>query len=320
MNNLVISVIMPVYNSEKYLKYTIESILCQSFKHFEFIIIDDGSTDNSFQIIRKYAERDNSRIIIINKGKQGLVSALNDGLTLAKGRYIARTDSDDISLPDRFKLQLGYMRKNPGCAILGSDVLLIDEDGDPVARNIHPTNHDEILEGLLKGRGEYIRHSTTFFRKDYINRIGGYREETEWAEDLDLYLRLSEIGRLSNLKEVLLKYRVHRESVNYKKWKQQRNAVAIVLRDYSLRNGLSNILQETDIVHPHYKLENWHLSWSIKALISGYKSTSLKHLNKSFRINPFRIKLFVGYLLFFLGSRISSKIYTAFKKYRMNKS
>ena len=126
IDNPLVSVVMPVYNAQKYLNKAIDSILAQTYKDFEFIIINDGSTDNSLQIIKKYQKKD-KRIIVKNKKNKGIVAALNDGIKLSRGKYLARMDADDISLPSRFEVQVNFMEKNSKIGVCGTWVEVFGE-------------------------------------------------------------------------------------------------------------------------------------------------------------------------------------------------
>ena len=123
-----ISVLMSAYNSEKYISESIESILNQTFKDFEFIIINDGSSDNTAKIIQKYAEKDERIRFINSKQNQGIIAALNPGFSMCRGEYIARMDSDDISLPKRFEKQIEYMDKHSECGVLGTSIIIFDKE------------------------------------------------------------------------------------------------------------------------------------------------------------------------------------------------
>ncbi|MDD4353774.1 MAG: glycosyltransferase family A protein, partial [Candidatus Nanoarchaeia archaeon] len=134
MKNHRISVIMSAYNTERYIAEAIESILNQTFKDFEFIIIDDGSTDDSLKIIKRYVKKDRRIKLIHNKKNIGLTKSLNKGLKIAKGQYIARMDADDISLPQRFQIQYDFLEKNKDIFLIGTTAFLIDDKGDRLGR------------------------------------------------------------------------------------------------------------------------------------------------------------------------------------------
>ncbi len=211
MNKPEISVVMPVYNSEIYLGEAVESVLNQTFKNFEFLILNDGSTDRSGEIIRKYAGMD-KRIKIFNSGRnRGLVHQLNKGMKLSKAKYIARMDSDDISLPRRLERQFLFMEENPSMGVCGAWMEAFCEEKKHI--RIQPAGHGEIFAGLLfKTR---IWHTTVMMR---ISTLSGsaqlYRPEFIHVEDYELWVRLGLSGvRFANIPEVLLRYRLHEKSV-----------------------------------------------------------------------------------------------------------
>jgi len=208
-NNPKITVLMAVYNGEKYLKKAIDSILNQTFKNFEFLIINDGSTDNTVKILQNY--KDPRIKIVTNKKNLGLVKSLNKGLDIARGEYIARMDADDISLPNRLRTQLDFMKKNKKYVVVGSSVEVIDEKG-----NIITTWRREGDPLLLKWKlivSPSIMHSTAFFKKNIIIKEGKYNIEFKDAEDFELWSRLSDKYLLSNIEKPLVQYRIHDSSV-----------------------------------------------------------------------------------------------------------
>jgi glycosyltransferase involved in cell wall biosynthesis len=207
-----VSVVMTAYNTEQYLALAVDSILAQTFEDFEFIVIDDGSTDRSAAILRDYAARD-ERIRLTSRPNTGVVRAANEGISLARGKYLARMDSDDISMPYRFARQVSYLEANPEIVCVGGYFELIDECGRPLSLLRPPTTHTEIEEQALAGHGA-ICHPTATIRHDAMVKIGGYDEEFTFAEDLDLWLRLAEVGQLANLPETILQYRLHDRSVS----------------------------------------------------------------------------------------------------------
>ncbi len=202
---------MPVYNAEKYLKQAIESILIQTYKDFEFLIFNDGSTDNSLDIIKSFKDK---RITIINHSKTvGYVTHLNHGLKIARGKIIARMDADDISLPKRFERQIYYLENNPSISLVGCFGYLINSDGKQIGKLPKPVGSEHIRKSCLY-YGSHI-HPTIMFRKVIINKIGNYREKYLYVEDIDLYYRLIFSGYMTdNIPEYLFKYRVHPLSTN----------------------------------------------------------------------------------------------------------
>ncbi len=203
---------MSVYNGEKYLREAIDSILGQTFKDFEFLIIDDGSTDSSVEIIRSYAD---PRIRLIqNEENIGLSRSLNKGLKLAIGEYIARMDADDISLPRRLAAQVGLLDKQPDIGLVGTSIQLIDCDGERMHVHRVPTTHAQILWALCFTTP--LAHPSVVFRKVIIECVGGYSEELVANQDRDLWQRLSSITRFANLPEVYLLYRWHDHNISHR--------------------------------------------------------------------------------------------------------
>lgn len=212
----LVTVLMCVYNSETYLREAIESILNQSFKEFEFLIINDASIDRSLEIIKHY---DNTRIKIIQNSENiGLTKSLNKGLKAAEGKYIARMDADDISHPQRLERQVKFMEEHPEVGICGTWFQLIGQQERIIK---HPVDHQDILTFMFKNNG--IGHPTAFIRKDlFIEQHLFYDENYTAAQDYDLWVRASQKIRLANIPEVLVKYRVHSSQVSIAKLQQQR--------------------------------------------------------------------------------------------------
>ncbi|MCW3076085.1 MAG: glycosyltransferase [Bacteroidetes bacterium] len=202
-NSPFISVLLPVYNAGKFLHESIESILNQTFSDFELIIINDGSKDNSKEIIKSFND---SRIIFIDQENIGLAASLNKGLGLAKGRFIARQDNDDISLPQRFEKQLIYFEQNPEVDLLGTAAEITDEQGRPT-RRFHRHSSDPLtLKFALLFNNPFV-HSSVMFRKTVIEKTGPYSTDTAVFEDYDLWSRIARVANVSNLDEYLVKYR-----------------------------------------------------------------------------------------------------------------
>jgi len=236
MGNYKISVIMAVYNSEKFLNESINSILNQTFKNFEFIIINDCSTDNSLKIIKEFIKKDKRIKLINNKKNFGAAGTRNKGLKIAKGKYIAILDSDDLALKKRLEIQFNYLEKNPHIFLVGSSAIYIDEKGKEI-RRFRKYNDYKILAWRLPKSCSII-HSSAMFRN---TKDISYNENFRSAHDYNFYLDLLDKGEnLTNLPQFLTKYRVHPDSISVaKKKEQQRFANAIKERHKNLRNKIS---------------------------------------------------------------------------------
>jgi glycosyltransferase involved in cell wall biosynthesis len=226
---------MAVYNGEQYLRDAIDSIVGQSFSNFEFVVIDDGSTDRSLQILQEYASKDD-RFKVTSRPNKGLTKSLSEATVLARGEFVARMDCDDVAMPDRFEKQLGLLRSNPALVAVGGDVTRIDADGTPMTSPRMPLTHADIEAELLLGKGGALVHPTLMVRRDALAAVGGYREKFKTAQDLDLYLRLCQRGQLANVADVVLKYRIHNNSVSSaKREPQDRDVYDILLEAYATR-------------------------------------------------------------------------------------
>jgi len=208
---------MSVLNGERFVAEAVESILNQTFRDFEFIIINDGSTDGTDSILGSY-ERTAPGLRVYRQENRGLSESLNRGCGLAGGKYIARMDADDIALKDRLMQQIAFMEKHAGVGVLGSAVELVDEMGRRLRTERYPLDHTGIMSALAY-RSPFT-HPAVVIRKDVFVSVGGYRSVFVGAEDYDLWLRMAERCELGNLKAVLLKYRLHPDQVTHRDLRQ----------------------------------------------------------------------------------------------------
>lgn len=265
-----ISVVMPVYNGEQYLEAALASILEQTFHDFEFIIIDDGSTDRTGRILTAAAKRDN-RIKIISRENRGISASLNEGIAAAGAEWIARMDADDIALPNRFAVQIAYLEAHPDCGVLGSHILFTDPEDRPITPMRPPLDHDAIVEQMMRGEGA-IPHPTTMFRRKLAEAIGGYDSRFDNAEDIDFFLRLANETRLANIPDILLRYRQHTSSVGATKSQSQADAHFRATSEAALR---WNLPAPTPIAVPgHSSASDVHERWAWWALMSQNTETA----------------------------------------------
>jgi len=233
MENPKISVIMPVYNSEKFLRESIESILNQTFKNFEFIIINDCSIDNSLKIIKEFMKKDKRIILLNNKKNLAQAKTRNRGLKIAQGKYIAMLDSDDMAMRNRLQVQFYYLEKNPDIFLVGSSAIYIDENGKETRRFKKYDDYKMLAWRLPKSCS--IIHPSIMFRNA---RKFWYNQEFKYANDYNLYLDLLSQGKnLTNIPQFLVKYRVHPDSISFKKQKEQEGFANLAQKNHnSLRN------------------------------------------------------------------------------------
>lgn len=212
---------MPVYNEkEEYLRKSIKSILTQSFADFEFLIINDGSTDKSCaKIIEEYARQDVRIRAITNEKNIGLTKTLRKGLELAKGTYVARLDSNDMADKERLEKQLDFMQKNPDYALCGCWTYIIDGQNRIIGKQKGPSRYYDIKKRILSANP--LTHSAWFFKNNVVRSMGGYAEKMAKAQDYELLLRLVPRYPVANLPEYLCYYRVSDESITFSNNKAQ---------------------------------------------------------------------------------------------------
>ena len=237
-HNPRLSILIPAYNAQRYLVAAVESMLSQTYGEFECIVIDDGSTDRTQQLLADLAARD-PRVRALRVPHGGIVEALNAGLYAARGELIARMDSDDVSLPTRLEEEIRFLDENPDIIAVGSKVLLVDPYDSPLWEIDVKLEHGQIEEELLRGNGWALFHPTVVMRRHAIDKAGVYRPEYQWSEDVDLFLRLAQVGRLANLPKALLRYRQHFASVNRTKLELQMRRVERLLVDAYRCRGLT---------------------------------------------------------------------------------
>ncbi len=206
-----VSVVMPVYNTEKFLAEAVDSVLRQGFPDLELVAVDDGSSDASLSILKSYAEVD-SRIKIVSRPNTGIVGALNDGLQVAQGSYIARLDADDVATSAWLRLLSEHLNSRLDCVIVSSGAMQIDHAGRVLGAMPQAEDHETIMSQLLTGRGSAIIHSGCMFRSSTAVAVGGYAANSAPAEDLDFFLRLAEHGRVAHLPQPLVHLRRHVDS------------------------------------------------------------------------------------------------------------
>lgn len=208
-----ISVLMSVYNSERWLAASIESVLNQTFGDFEFIIVNDGSADGSGLLIKQYAEKD-SRICVFDKQNTGLADSLNYGIARAKGEWIARIDADDLCMPDRLQKQMEVAESRDDIVLIGTGLTLIDDESIPFKKYRYPHQHKSLLRSLVS-LDRFFAHSSVLYRTRSVRDVGGYRARILRAEDHDLWLRLSEVGLMYCVEEPLVQIRKHSNQISH---------------------------------------------------------------------------------------------------------
>lgn len=309
-----VTVLMPVYNGEKFLKEAIDSILNQTFTDFEFLIVNDGSTDGTEAIILSYND---PRIKLITQPNGGVAKALNTGLKQASGKYIARMDADDFSTPERLQIQYDFLQQNPGYILIGSDVNYISEEGEFIFRYINPAYTHEQLKNVIYQDCSFV-HSTVFFVKEIAISLGGYPERAHSFEDHLLWTKFIREGKICNLEMVLGSYRFNVSSVTIDEKDMDKNFLRIKRK--ALQTGELSIEDEKGLLSSKKKLSNAKKECSYnrmlgkKYLWNNYQpAKARKHLIKAIQAEPFNVKSYMLWGMSLLPAKLIKKIYTKFK-------
>ena len=205
-----LSIVMSAYNEEKYINQAVDSILNQTFTDFEFIIIDDGSSDDTLSILQSYTDK---RLNIISRPNKGLSASIAEGIDLCKGTYVARMDADDISKPTRLQKQIEFMDNNPNYVALGCVLEQTDENGNLIRYWDAPARTESKLT-LFSHTFPKLAHGCVMMRKDALDKIKGYRSYFYGSEEGDLFWQLDEVGAMGNLQEPLYVYRMNEGSMS----------------------------------------------------------------------------------------------------------
>lgn len=266
MASPTVSVLLPVRNGERFLAQALDSVIAQQGIDFEIIAIDDGSNDATPSVLAKYTALHSGLLVVTGEGR-GLSHALNLGLALAGGRYIARMDADDIALPGRLAAQCAYLDRHPEIGVLGTQAWRIDVDGVRQGRIRVPIGQRRVRAGLMVS--SVLIHPTVMMRREPLLAVGGYRPLFDGAEDYDLWLRLSAITELDNLAQPWLLCRRHDNQVSTRFALRQARRSALALISDQLRQA-----GETDPFASRQNLGGWRpiLEGSDSAMIARVRA------------------------------------------------
>ena len=322
----LISVVMPVFNSEQYLDKSIKSVLEQTYDNFELLIINDGSTDNSNSIIKKYQSQD-KRITILTQENKGITKSLNNGIKHSKGSFIARMDADDICDSKRFEFQIEYLEKNPNIDIVGSMVSKISEKGEVIqSLNDLPLEDYQIKWHLIFGTP--LIHPALMIRKCVFINNGYYSDRLNFAQDIEFWRRTSRHVRFYNLPKILFKLRIHNQSTSSMFQNEQNNVreKSLVYYINSLtgmnynkkkiaslikmtKNGLHNFSQFNFFVNILCRLRIVFLNKKCQSeLEKKYINECLSSLFMQSSLNTIRQNIFISILLIFSSILINYRI------------
>jgi len=280
-----VSVLMPVRNGRPYVRIAIESVLGQSFRDFELIVLDDGSDDGTLLELNDIAQQDR-RVCVVPLPRSGMRIAVNHGLELARAELIARMDADDICEPSRLEQQIAFLQKHPHVVALGAFAWAIDPDGDRLYPIDLPTKHEDMRSRLLNGSNCFI-HPAVMYRKDGVVQVGGYQDDYP-TDDYGLWLRLSEIGELANIPKYLLQYRVAAKESSIDKHRQQLAAAERILAEHYRSRGLGTPPTLPADYSPQ-SVPRIHHHWAMSAAKHRQWSASRKHSRAAIMQEPTNI-------------------------------
>lgn len=306
-----ITVLMPAYNAADYITDAIQSILMQTYADFEFIIINDGSSDNTSNIIAQFNDK---RLIIINQENSGISKALNKGLQIAKGKYIARFDADDICYPERLQKQISFLESNPDYVVIGSDAEYISASGNHLCF-FESKGHSNAA--IMKDLYKYcpFTHSSVMYKKDAVEQCGGYNINAHTFEDYLLWIQLSHHGKFANLNEPLIKVRFSAASITIDEtWRGQRfrrlkqmiiNEGAIT---FTQGEEIRSIINHQNTVR--IKTGAYHALCSKKFLVNNHQPSKARtHIRKAILIHPLRLDNYLLLLLSFAPEKLVQWVY-----------
>jgi glycosyltransferase involved in cell wall biosynthesis len=287
-----VSVVLPVWNGERYFEAAVRSILEQTFESFELLIVDDGSTDQTLAIARRWGAMD-SRIRLIRVAHGGIANALNTGFRQARAPYVARMDADDISLPSRLQRQVAYLDSHQRCVVVGCDTEVIDENENDLGVINFPCTHARLVHLLLSGSGSPFVHPAVMMRADAVRAVGGYRPEHCPSEDYELWLRLINSGEFASIPERLLRYRMHRDSVSAQGLHLQAVGGNSLLNATRVKIGWPALRRKVR-VKKQSALAVYHNRCSRIAMKSGRRALAISHAFSGITSAPRWIQLYTS--------------------------
>lgn len=300
-----VSVIMGVHDEAAFVGDAVDSILAQSFADFEFLVVDDASTDGSRAIVESY---DDERIELLeNESNRGLTRSLNRALREASGEYVARQDADDESHPRRLERQVRFLEREPDVALVGTGAHLIDEDGSTRARRV--VLRDPTFEVLLDKN--HIIHGSILARRAVLEELGGYDEFFRYGQDLDLWLRLTRDHRVANIPEPLYRLRIHDESVYFSR--KDESALYSMFANHRARGALSEAAERrvrSEGIETYYEELSdehraaFHRDLAVRYLRYGHAERAREECRSALAYDPRSPKTLGLYALTFGGDRL----------------
>ena len=307
----LVTVLLPAYNAEAYINDSVDSVLAQTFSDFELLVINDGSNDKTGDLLEQYTDE---RVRLVHQENMGLVKTLNKGVGLAKGKYIARFDADDICYPDRFQKQIDFLLANPDYVIIGGDADYTDEHNNFIFKFDIGWYNDDEIRGTNFKYCTFV-HSSVMVLKQAIIDAGGYNERAITFEDHLLWKNIANYGKLKNINEPLIRVRFNPASVTIdEKWRGKEFAA---MKERSIANGdisdtdyefLVKTLKEQDF--SEYKKASYHSMLGKKFLWNQHRpKVAREHLRIAMKMMPNKLEPYVLYIISFLPDKWVKHLY-----------
>ncbi|WP_183564812.1 glycosyltransferase family 2 protein [Mucilaginibacter sp. SP1R1] len=301
-----ITVLMPAYNAGKYIKEAIASVLEQTFTDFELLIVNDGSTDDTADVIRAFND---PRIVMIYQDNKGVALALNKGLQYARAPYIARFDADDVCHTERLQLQYDFMVNNPQYSIVGAAADYMDMDGTYLFTSTPPATTNEDIQQLAHDVCPFI-HSTVFYKKEVIVNAGGYNEHAYTYEDHFLWVNILKDQKACNFLQPLIKLRLNPESITIdEKWRPRRflEIKYATLKNRNITSHQGDLLMQIGEKQysPQIKQGSYYALCAKKLLVNNYHPQKARlHVARAISISPLRLDNYLLYTITYLPERL----------------
>jgi glycosyltransferase involved in cell wall biosynthesis len=306
LNNPKITVLMPAYNAAKYIGEAIASVLEQTFTDFELLIINDGSTDRTADIVRSFSD---PRIVLVSQANKGVAAALNRGLTYAQAPYIARFDADDVCYPNRLKIQYDFITSYPEYSVIGSAADYVDADGHFIFTH-HPEGHlNEEIQQLKFSTCPFI-HSSVIYRKEAIVKNGGYNEHAYTYEDHFLWVNILKNEKACNLSQALIKVRLNPESITIdEKWhtRKFRSIKYSTLKKRSITAFEGKELFAISTTQNSSKIKEgaYYALCGKKFLVNNYQPEKARlNVVRAIGLHPFRLENYLLYTASYLPEKL----------------
>lgn len=315
-----ITVLMPAYNAGKYIREAIDSVLQQTFTDFELLIVNDGSTDNTAEVIQSFND---PRIVMIYQDNKGVSLALNKGLQYARAPYVARFDADDVCVAERLELQYNFMTDNPDYTIIGSAANYMDMDGNFLFTSIPPAIQNDDIQQLDPSVCPFI-HSTVFYKKEVILNAGGYSEHAYTFEDHFLWANILKSQKACNFSQPMIKLRLNPDSITIdEKWRPSKfleiKYTSLKSRSITPQEGILLAEMGERQYSPKIKQGSYYALCAKKLLVNSFQPQKARvHATKAISVSPLRLDNYLLYTVSYLPEKLIIWLYNKMSSGRVS--